>query len=221
MLRATGLQYRRNRLYDPATGRFTQQDPIGLAGGLNLYGYAGGDPINNSDPFGLCPGKSASGTICLAWFIATPTTLGGVLKGDNRDFQEHSGKSQSRAWAVIDPANGSVNSAINPSCLGASSGICADNINGADAFTVTADGNGGFDVHLSITNSLLPGSPAIDATLKVSPDGNGGYQVAGTRDGYPSFEAYYYRKDGSVQTMARQKEGSPGSLYPPQDKKVP
>ncbi len=26
-----------------------------MAGGLNLYGYAGGDPINNSDPFGLCP----------------------------------------------------------------------------------------------------------------------------------------------------------------------
>jgi len=36
-------------------GRFTQQDPIGLAGGLNLYGYAGSDPINFSDPFGLCP----------------------------------------------------------------------------------------------------------------------------------------------------------------------
>jgi hypothetical protein len=26
-----------------------------LAGGLNLYGYADGDPINKSDPFGLCP----------------------------------------------------------------------------------------------------------------------------------------------------------------------
>jgi hypothetical protein len=26
-----------------------------LAGGLNLYGFAGGDPINFSDPFGLCP----------------------------------------------------------------------------------------------------------------------------------------------------------------------
>ncbi len=35
--------------------RFTQQDPIGLAGGLNLYGFAGGDPVNFSDPFGLCP----------------------------------------------------------------------------------------------------------------------------------------------------------------------
>jgi len=26
-----------------------------LAGGLNLYGYGAGDPLNNSDPFGLCP----------------------------------------------------------------------------------------------------------------------------------------------------------------------
>lgn len=33
--------------------RFTQEDPIGIAGGLNLYGYANGDPINYSDPFGL------------------------------------------------------------------------------------------------------------------------------------------------------------------------
>ena len=29
--------------------------PIGLAGGLNLYGFANGDPVNFSDPFGLCP----------------------------------------------------------------------------------------------------------------------------------------------------------------------
>jgi RHS repeat-associated protein len=49
-----GLEYARNRVYDPATGRFTQEDPIGLAGGLNLYGFANGDPINFSDPFGLC-----------------------------------------------------------------------------------------------------------------------------------------------------------------------
>jgi hypothetical protein len=37
-----------------AKGLSTQEDPIGLAGGLNLYGYADGDPVNNSDPFGLC-----------------------------------------------------------------------------------------------------------------------------------------------------------------------
>jgi RHS repeat-associated protein len=49
----TGMLYRRNRYYDPAAGRFTQEDPIGLAGGLNLYGFANGDPVNFSDPFGL------------------------------------------------------------------------------------------------------------------------------------------------------------------------
>ena len=52
---ASGYQYKRNRYYDPKTGRFTQEDPLGLAGGLNLYGFAGGDPVNFSDPFGLCP----------------------------------------------------------------------------------------------------------------------------------------------------------------------
>jgi RHS repeat-associated protein len=52
---ASGYLYRRNRYYDPKTGRFTQEDPIGLAGGMNAYGYAEGDPVSYSDPFGLCP----------------------------------------------------------------------------------------------------------------------------------------------------------------------
>ncbi|MBX3134187.1 MAG: RHS repeat-associated core domain-containing protein [Gemmatimonadaceae bacterium] len=56
----SGLQYMRNRYYNPASGQFTQPDPIGLAGGLNLYGYANGDPINFSDPFGLCPDSLAT-----------------------------------------------------------------------------------------------------------------------------------------------------------------
>jgi RHS repeat-associated protein len=51
---ASGQLYMRNRYYDPESGRFTQEDPIGLAGGLNLYGFADGDPVNYSDPFGLC-----------------------------------------------------------------------------------------------------------------------------------------------------------------------
>ncbi len=50
-----GPQYLRNRYYDAGTGRFTQLDPIGLAGGMNLYGFADGDPVNFADPMGLCP----------------------------------------------------------------------------------------------------------------------------------------------------------------------
>jgi RHS repeat-associated protein len=49
----SGLLFRRSRYVDPASGRFTQEDPIGLAGGMNLYGFAGGDPVNFTDPFGL------------------------------------------------------------------------------------------------------------------------------------------------------------------------
>jgi uncharacterized protein RhaS with RHS repeats len=42
-------------LYDPQTGRFLTQDPIGLAGGVNLYAYAGNNPTAFRDPFGLTP----------------------------------------------------------------------------------------------------------------------------------------------------------------------
>jgi len=58
----SGLIYLRNRYYDPETGQFTQPDPIGFGGGYNLYGYAAGDAVNNSDPFGLapCPDKTVT-----------------------------------------------------------------------------------------------------------------------------------------------------------------
>jgi RHS repeat-associated protein len=68
---ATGQTFRRNRYYDGDAGRFTQEDPIGLGGGMNLYGFAGGDPVNTSDPFGLCP--CASDVIKIAQEIAART----------------------------------------------------------------------------------------------------------------------------------------------------
>ena len=66
----SGYQYRRNRYYDPKTGRFTQEDPIGLAGGLNAYGFANGDPVSYSDPFGLCPNPDGSPCDAYAGAIA-------------------------------------------------------------------------------------------------------------------------------------------------------
>ncbi|MFM0023170.1 RHS repeat-associated core domain-containing protein [Paraburkholderia azotifigens] len=48
----TGLHYNRYRYYDPASGRFVSKDPIGLAGGVNVYQYAP-NPVDWIDPLGL------------------------------------------------------------------------------------------------------------------------------------------------------------------------
>ncbi|MCL7423477.1 MAG: polymorphic toxin type 47 domain-containing protein, partial [Methylobacter sp.] len=56
----TGLHYNLNRYYDPQAGRFINQDPIGLAGGVNLFQYAV-NPVNWIDPLGLKCGEGLTG----------------------------------------------------------------------------------------------------------------------------------------------------------------
>jgi RHS repeat-associated protein len=47
-----GLRYNWNRYYDPSTGRYLTPDPIGLRGGINLFVYTQGNPINRFDRSG-------------------------------------------------------------------------------------------------------------------------------------------------------------------------
>jgi RHS repeat-associated protein len=49
----TGLYYYRARYYDPKTGRFINEDPVGLSAGLNLYRYVHNRPTTHVDPAGL------------------------------------------------------------------------------------------------------------------------------------------------------------------------
>ena len=97
-----GMVYLRNRWYDPQSGRFLTQDPIGVAGGVNLYAYAGNDPIAYTDPFGLCPewldGKPctvmfAAVTVSASWLTATVTGSVGsyesVIGGEKGNFYSY------------------------------------------------------------------------------------------------------------------------------------
>jgi RHS repeat-associated protein len=51
----TNLYYYRARYYDPATGRFISEDPLGFSAGHNFYAYVRNSPIGNFDPAGLWP----------------------------------------------------------------------------------------------------------------------------------------------------------------------
>ena len=57
----SGLHYNYFRYYDPQTGRYVTSDPIGLDGGLNTFGYVGGNPIGEVDFYGLQRGRRTRG----------------------------------------------------------------------------------------------------------------------------------------------------------------
>ena len=64
--RETGLHYNYFRYYEPETGRFISQDPVGLLGGDNLYRFAP-NAINWIDLWGLTPWSDA-GKSFTEWF---------------------------------------------------------------------------------------------------------------------------------------------------------
>lgn len=56
---SNGLYYMGARYYDPSDGRFISEDPIGFESGeVNLFAYAGNNPMLVIDPLGLCGEKS-------------------------------------------------------------------------------------------------------------------------------------------------------------------
>ena len=73
-----GLSFFRNRVYDQQTGRWLQEDPIGVAGGLNLYQFNGNNPVAYTDPFGLCPPKD-SNPCGLRDVLTFTATIGGQI----------------------------------------------------------------------------------------------------------------------------------------------
>ncbi|MEX8510372.1 MAG: RHS repeat-associated core domain-containing protein, partial [Leptothrix ochracea] len=83
----TGLHHNGHRDYNPATGRYIQPDPIGLEGGINRYGYVGGNPVSRIDPRGLTTVVVLSGSVSSNPFghIGVATTGSGVYSYGTAD----------------------------------------------------------------------------------------------------------------------------------------
>jgi RHS repeat-associated protein len=70
---SNGLLNMRARYYSPYLMRFLNADPIGFSGGSNWFAYADGNPISNTDPFGLWTWKS------VAWNFAKGVVVGAAI----------------------------------------------------------------------------------------------------------------------------------------------
>jgi len=72
----TQLHYNWNRYYDPRVGRYITSDPIGLDGGLNTFGYVGGNPTGFIDPTGRVAGVATG--FCFRGLLSALSRRGAV-----------------------------------------------------------------------------------------------------------------------------------------------
>lgn len=85
----TGLIHMRARYYHPGIRRFINQDPIGFAGGMNWYGYCGGNPLMRVDPDGKF------------WFLIGAAIGGGLDYAAQVAGNYANGQSGAAAWINV------------------------------------------------------------------------------------------------------------------------
>lgn len=119
----TGLHYNLFRYYAPECGRFISQDPIGLAGGINLYAYAP-NPLTYIDPLGLCKLRGSNGRFRSAQNIQeeigglpnfsgkTPGEIRQTLR--NRGYSSVQAHSGGEVWTKALPDGNTVAVRIDP-----------------------------------------------------------------------------------------------------------
>jgi RHS repeat-associated protein len=139
---ALGLYEMRARFYDPVLGRFTQEDPLGMAGGdVNLYRYAGNNPLQFNDPTGQ---NAALEYVTLAVALVRPANLcnlgvcvAGILNGVAKSITTLSPTQQGSAGCI-----GSIAAVPVPTPTGAGASLAGAAVGGA--FTLNSGQAGPF-----------------------------------------------------------------------------
>ncbi len=153
-----GFVYLRNRWYDPQSGRFLTQDPIGLAGGVNLYAYAGNNPAAFSDPYGLMaechPETDPNCTVASVQARGNDVI---VTYNDGSQDRRHGG---TRAWRDNNPGN--IRDDPNDGRAGR---VCYPSGGCMDYFRTETEGNDGLSEHLNSTERPNYPSLGIDKAI--------------------------------------------------------
>ncbi len=243
----TALDYAVNRYYDSAQGRFTQTDQLGMSEANpkspqsnNLYAYVANDPVNKTDPTGLCSvpeGLRRGETgLCIEAFIAAPRIGENFFvygHGDARTFSAFDESLTFRAQVeiVFDSETGNV--AVNTKAgvsevtfKGLEQTVGAEGTAQSEVIgTQYLDGSQEFEVSTEAVNGFhwVPlfapgGTIRISGQFGVGDDGTFYIRnIYGTA--YPSIEAYAYwlEEDGSfqIEPLIQSPETTPDALLQP------
>ncbi|MFZ2631084.1 MAG: RHS repeat-associated core domain-containing protein [Desulfosalsimonadaceae bacterium] len=111
MAESNGLYFMRARYYDPKVGRFISEDPKGFDGGdVNLYAYAGNNPVMFVDPSGQWIAGAIIGGI------------GGAMGGVNSALMSNSSLKAAIAGGFFGGVAGAVAGGVLPDLVGWSAG---------------------------------------------------------------------------------------------------
>ena len=123
---ASGLNLGTYRALDGVTGRFINRDPLGFMGGTNFYAYVHSNPVNLTDPFGLCPPSKECIEKALLAVIAAAEGTASQPHGGYGSFIYGTVKSAPGDFSGLDGLKGTPNSPItieNPEALGGNPGV--------------------------------------------------------------------------------------------------
>ena len=108
----TGWYFHRARYYDPAAGRFVQEDPIGYEGGANWYAYVGGRALEARDPSGLDCVTFMQPAFHIMFTMSTPGSV---------DVYDGGGRVITNVFVPAGPTNLTISS-FGQACLGSTGG---------------------------------------------------------------------------------------------------